>query len=74
MWDLVGRVFVFSRCKYQLVVVVGCEVWVTIGNQEQLAVGVDGEETQKVILPTSDEFSHSLSLGLRCRTGPTVGV
>lgn len=36
------------RCKYQLIVVGGCEVGVSIGNQEQLAVGVDGEETQEV--------------------------
>lgn len=60
------------RCKYQLVVVVGGEVGVSVGNQEQLPVGVDGEETQEVVLPASHKVSDGLGLGLRHRFAPTV--
>lgn len=36
-------------CKYQLVVVFSCKIRVSVGKQEQLAVGVNGEETQEVL-------------------------
>lgn len=60
--------------KYQLVVVGGCEVGVSIGNQEQLAVGVDGEETQEVVDPAAYKISDRLRLGLRQRLRPAVDV
>lgn len=60
--------------KYQLVVVGGCEVGVSIGNQEQLAVGVDGEETQELIDPAAYKISDGLGLGLGQSSCPTVGV
>lgn len=63
-----------SSFKYQLFVVGGGEVGVSIGNQEQLAVGVDGEETQEVFLPTSYKISDCLGLGLRHRFSPAVDV
>lgn len=36
--------------KYQLIIIGGSVVGVSIGNQDQLAVGVDGEETQEDVL------------------------
>lgn len=62
------------RCKYQLIVVGGGEIRVSIGNQEQLAVGVDGEETQEVFLPASYKISDGLGLGLRYRLAPAVDL
>lgn len=62
------------RFKYQLIVVGGGEVRVSIWNQEQLAVGVDGEETQEVILEFSYKVSYGLGLGLRHRFAPTVDL
>lgn len=62
------------RCKYQLLVVGGGVVGVSVGNQKQLAVGVDGEETQEVFLTTSYKISDSLGLRLRHRSGPAVDV
>lgn len=59
---------------YQLVVVGGCKVGVSIGNQEQLAVGVDGEETQEVLNPASYKISDRLGLGLRQTLAPAVGL
>lgn len=61
-------------CKYQLVVVLSCEIRMSVGKQEQLAVGVNGEETQEVLEPGSYKESHRLGLGLRQRLGPTVGL
>lgn len=61
-------------CKYQLVVVGGGEVGVSVGNQEQLAVGVDGEETQEVFLSASNKVSYGLGLGLRDGASPWVDV
>lgn len=46
----------------------------SIGKQEQLAVGVDGEETQEVLNPASHKICHGLCLGLGHRLGSTVGV
>lgn len=62
------------RFKYQLIVVGGCEVGMSVGNQEQLAVGVDGEETQEVLDSASYKVCHGLGLGLRHGLGTTVGV
>lgn len=59
---------------YQLIVVGGREVGVSIGNQEQLAVGVDGEETQEVLNPASYKISDRLGLGLRQTLAPAVGL
>lgn len=50
-------------CKYQLIVIGGGEVGVSVGNEEQLAVGVDGEETQEVFLSASHKVSYGLGLG-----------
>ncbi len=61
-----------GRCKYQLIVVGGCEVGVSVGKQEQLAVRVNGEETKEVVLPTSNKISDCLSLRLRCGLAPAV--
>lgn len=61
-------------CKYQLVVVFSCEIRMSVGKQEQLAVGVNGEETQEVLEAGSYKESHRLGLGLRHRLGPTVGL
>lgn len=36
-----------------------------IGNQEQLAVGVDGEEAQEAVLSASQKVSYSVGLRLR---------
>lgn len=59
---------------YQLVVVV-CRVFgVSVGNQEQLAVGVDGEETQEVLNPAPYKISDRLGLGLRQGLGPAVDL
>lgn len=60
------------RFKYQLIVVGGCEVGMPIGEQEQLTVGVDGEETQEVLNPASYKVCHGLGLGLRHRLGAAV--
>lgn len=60
------------RCKYQLIVVGGGEVGMSKRNQEQLAVGVDGEETQEVVLPASYKISYGLGLRLRHRFAPAV--
>lgn len=51
-------------CKYQLVIVFGCEIGMSVGKQEQLAVGVDGEETQEVVKARSYKESHRLGLRL----------
>lgn len=59
-------------CTYQLVVVFSCEIWMSVGKQEQLAVGVNGEETQEVLEAGTYKESHRLGLGLRYRLGPTV--
>lgn len=58
--------------RYQLVVVGGRVVGVSVGNQEQLAVGVDGEETQEVLSPAPYKVSDRLGLGLRQGLGPAV--
>lgn len=60
--------------KYQLVGVGGGEVGISIGNQQQLAVGVDGEETQEVFLPGSHEIGDGLGLGLGRGLAPAVDV
>lgn len=60
--------------NYQLIVVGGGEVGVSIGNEEQLAVGVDGEKTQEVVLSAPHEVSHGLGLRLGHGFGPTVDV
>lgn len=44
------------------------------GKQEQLAVGVNGEETQEVLNSASYKIRHSLGLRLRHGLGPTIGV
>lgn len=62
------------RFTYQLIVVGGCEVGMSIGEQEQLAVGVDGEETQEVLNPASYKVCHGLGLGLRQGLGTAVDV
>lgn len=46
----------------------------SIGKQEQLAVGVDGEETQEVLNPASYKICHGLGLGLRHGLGTAVNV
>lgn len=46
----------------------------SIGKQEQLAVGVDGEETQEVLDAASYKVSHRLGLGLRHSFAPAVDV
>lgn len=46
----------------------------SIGKQEQLAVGVDGEETQEFINLASYKICHGLGLGLGHRLGTTVDV
>lgn len=45
----------------------------SIGNQEQLAVGVNGEETQEIVLSASYKISDGLGLGLRHMLAPAVG-
>lgn len=60
--------------KYQLIIIGGSVVGVSIGNQDQLAVGVDGEETQEDVLSASYKVSYSLGLRLRCWFGSRVGV
>lgn len=57
---------------YQLVVVGRRVVGVSVGDQEQLAVGVDGEETQEVLDPAPYKVSDRLGLGLRQGLGPAV--
>lgn len=61
-------------CVYQLIVVGGGEVRVSIGNQQQLAIGVDREETQDVVLSTSYKVGNGLRLRLRHRLGPAIDV
>lgn len=46
----------------------------SIGKKEQLAVGVDGEETQEVLNPASYKICHGLGLGLGRRLGTAVDV
>lgn len=46
----------------------------SIGKQEQLAVGVDGEETQEVLDAASYKVSHRLGLWLRQGFAPAVGI
>lgn len=60
------------RCKYQLIVVGGREIGVPVGNQEQLAIGMDGEEAQELVLPAPYKIGDGLGLGLGHRPGPTV--
>lgn len=60
--------------KYQLIIIGGSVVGVSIGNQDQLAVGVDGEETKEDVLSASHKVSYSLGLRLRCRLGSRVDV
>lgn len=62
------------HCSYQLVVVGRDDIWVSIGNQEQLAIGVDGEETQEVILPLPYEVGDGLGFGLGRGFAPRVNV
>lgn len=62
------------RFNYQLIVVGGDYVGVSIWHQEELAIGVDGEETQEVRTLRSDKVSYGLGFGLRLRFGPTVDV
>ena len=45
----------------------------SVGNQEQLAVGVDSEETQELVDPASYKISDSRGLGLRHGLAPRVG-
>lgn len=56
--------------KYQLLVVGGGVVGVSIGEQKQLTVGVNGEETQEVVLSALEEVCHGLGLRLRRGVGP----
>ena len=42
----------------------------SVGNQEQLAVGVDSEETQELVDPASYKISDSRGLGLRHGLAP----
>lgn len=46
----------------------------SVGKQEQLAVGVDGEETQEVLNSASNKICHGLGLGLRHGLGTTIGA
>lgn len=67
----------FEKCleaKYQLLVVGGSVVGVSKGEQKQLAVGVNGEETQEVVFLAFQEVCHSLGLRLRRCMGPAKDV
>lgn len=62
----------FSGFSYQLVQVGRCEVGVSVGQQDQLSVGVDGKETEDVVLHFPHKGCDRLGLRLRENLGATV--